>query len=710
MPSAASDVLRGAWSRGLGLIVPALLVASILVIVVPLPAALLDLLLAANLSLSALILLTALYVPKPLDFSVFPSLLLGTTLMRLVLNIASTRLILTRAGSDGTGAAGGVIRAFGEFVAGDKVAVGLILFAILVAIQFLVITKGATRISEVAARFALDGMPGRQAAIDADLSAGLIDADGAGRRRREIAAQADFYAAMDGAGKFVRGDALAAVVITLINIVGGLYMGLVELNMPLGESLVVFTKLTIGDGLVTQVPALLISLASALLVTRSSADNDLPGEIIGQIFLRPEALGVSAVFLGMLSFTGLPRLPLLVLAGGLAVVGVIGTRNRQRRQAEADAAPPAPLPPAPSAESRPEDKLLVSALSLELGYGLIRLADSRAAGDLLERVTRVRHTIAQELGIIVPGVKISDSLRLHQRQYQIRLHDIPVAVGEVFPDGLLAIDTGGIEEELAGVPAQEPASGRPAVWIEPEQRERAEGAGFHVVEPGAVIAAHLTEVIRRHSDELLSREQVHQLLEHLKQRSPKLVEELIPGVLKPGQVHQVLCHLLHERVPIRQLETVLETLGDSADRTKDPWLLTEFVRHALGRTICQQYRDRQRVLRVVTLDPAIEDRIEREVQVGAQGLSISLSPRVAEAITRGIEEQLEPLTGRGYPTVVLTAAPVRAAVKKLTEEALPALAVLSLNEITRDTQVEVVGQVELILGTDTPYQSLARAG
>src|SRR5438105_5156087 len=397
MPSAASHTVRSFWARNRGLIVPALMATSILVIVVPLPAGLLDLLLSANITISVVILLTTMYVGRPLEFSVFPSLLLGTTLARLVLNVASTRLVLTRGALDGTGAAGGVIQAFGEFVAGGQVAVGLIIFIILVAIQFLVITKGATRISEVAARFALDGMPGKQMAIDADLQAGLLNAESARKRREEIAQQADFYGAMDGASKFVRGDAIASIVITLINIVGGMYIGMIEQGMPLREASLVFTKLTIGDGLVTQVPAFLISLAAGLLVTRTSVDSDLPGDIIGQMFIRPEAMGVASVFLGALSFTGLPRLPLVVLGSGLGVMTVVLSRARKAKQAisQEQAARKVQEKPAP----KPEDNLFVDSLELELGYGLIRLADANSGGDLLDRVTRVRHKIAQELGM-----------------------------------------------------------------------------------------------------------------------------------------------------------------------------------------------------------------------------------------------------------------------------------------------------------------------
>lgn len=691
MPPTASDGMRGMWARYRGLLVPVLISTSVLVIVVPLPPLLLDLLLSSNITLSVVILLTTIYVNKPLEFSVFPSLLLGTTLARLVLNVASTRLILTRGASDGTAAAGGVIEAFGEFVAGGQVAVGLIIFAILIAIQFLVITKGATRISEVAARFALDGMPGKQMAIDADLNAGIIKAEDAKRRREEVAQQADFYGAMDGASKFVRGDAIASIVITLINIAGGMYIGMVENGMPFREAVLVFTKLTIGDGLVTQVPAFLISLAAGLLVTRTSVDSDLSSDMIGQIFIHPEAMGVSALFLSALSFTGLPKLPLLSLGAGLCVLAVTLSRKRKRKKIveEQQVVKKAAEKPAP----KPEDNLYVDPMALELGYGLVRLADTNSGGDLLDRVTRVRHKIAQELGIILPKVRIRDNIRLDQRQYQVRIQDVPVAWGEIFADGLLAIDTGATNGRIPGVATTEPAFGRPAVWIEAAQRERAELMGYNVVEPSAVVVTHLTEIVRQHSDELLSRQQVHQLLDNLKSSSPKVVEELVPDVLKAAQVHQVLCNLLRERVPIRNLETILETLGDYADRTKDLGILTEYVRHGLSRTICQQYRDKDRAIYVVTLDPEVEDIVAAGVEFGERGMVLKLSPQVAESVTRGIAAQAEQLVAAGKHPVVLCSPQIRAALKQITSASIPALAVLSLNEITRDTQVEAVGQV-----------------
>ncbi len=691
MPTEQNSGWQAALAQSRALLFPVLIVTSVLVIVVPMPPVLMDLLLASNVTAAVVILLTTIYVSRPLEFSVFPAVLLGTTLARLVLNVASTRLILTRGATDGTEAAGGVIQVFGEFVTSGQIVVGLIIFVILVAIQFLVITKGATRISEVAARFALDGMPGKQMAIDADLNAGLITQEQAKTRREEVTDQADFYGAMDGASKFVRGDAIASIVITLINIVGGLYMGMVEAGMDFGRAVEVFTTLTIGDGLVTQIPAFLISLAAGLIVTRTSSDSNLPKDVVGQMFAHPEAMFLAAAFLGALSVTGLPTVPMLSLGLCCATVGVALTRTRkaevvtqQRKQEEQASARPEP---------KPEDNLHVDPLELELGVGLIRLADPASGGDLLERVTLVRHQIAQELGVILPKVRIRDNIRLDQRNYQVKIRGVPVAWGEVYPDAYMAIDTGATNSDIPGIQTVEPAFQRAARWIDPGMKERAELAGFSVVEPSAVLITHLTEVVRDKAAELLTRQQVHELLDNLRESSPKVVEELIPELLRPAQVHQILNNLLNERVPVRDMESILEVLTDYADRTKDLAILSEYVRHSLARTICQQYRDANRTLHVVTLDPALEDILAAGFDYGERGLVIKLSPQVAEAVTRSLAQQLEKVVQAGHPPVVLCSPQVRALLKQVTSASLPKLAVLSLNEVTEDTMVESVGQI-----------------
>jgi len=690
----------GALARGVGispmsrvqdLVLPVGLIASVLVILLPLPAELMDVLLTINIAISVIMLLTTIYVRTPLEFSIFPSLLLATTLFRLVLNVATTRLILTHAQSDGLWAAGGVIKTFGEFVAGDRIVVGLIIFAIIVLIQFIVITKGATRISEVAARFALDGMPGRQMAIDADLNAGIIDEHEAQRRRTEITRQADFFGAMDGASKFVRGDAIAAIVITLINIVGGLFIGMIEGGMPLADAASIFTKLTIGDGLVSQVPAFLISIAAGLLVTRSSYETNLPSEFLKQLFSRPQALAVAGSFLGILVFTNLPRIPLLLI--GASCIGLATSLSRRTSQAKAGEAAKLHAQSAKPKEERVEDFLAVDPMEVEIGVGLIRLADPKRGGDLLERIQRVRQHVAADIGIILPKVRIRDNMRLGQNQYRIKVTDMPVAEGTVYPTHFLAMDSGMTSGKIPGIATKDPAFGTPAVWIEHGVRDRAEMQGYTVVEPNSVIATHLTETVRKHADEILTRDAAKHLVNELKQTSPAVVEELIPNVLKLNEVQQILQLLLREGVPIRQLSAILETLGDYAGRTKDPLLLTEYVRHRLARTICTKYRGNDGTLHVVTLDPALEDRIRAGFDHNDKGLFIRMSPQAVEITCKLIANEVNRLTAANHPPIVLVSPQIRAAVKQMTAALLPQLVVLSYNEITRDTRIESTAMV-----------------
>ena len=695
MPADNATGLHGFWAVTQGLVFPVLIVTAVLVIISPLPPLVLDMLLAANITVSVVILLTTIYVSKPLEFNVFPSLLLGTALARLVLNVASTRLILTRAGIDGMGAAGGVIESFGLFVAGGQLVVGLILFTILVVIQFVVITKGATRISEVAARFALDGMPGKQMAIDADLNAGLITQEQAKVRRAEVSAQADFYGAMDGAGKFVRGDAIAGIIITLTNIVGGLIIGMVMHGLSFQQAIEIYTTLSIGDGLVSQVPAFLISLASGLLVTRSSSQSNLSQDVVGQTFKHADALFIAAAFVAVLAFTGLPMFPMMSLGMGCVVIGLVLKSKTKKAAVEQTRQETAREQSEQRPQAKPEDNLLVDPLELELGYGLIRLADPASGGDLLDRITRVRLKVAQDLGIILPKVRLRDNVRLDQRSYQIKLRDIPIAWGEIYPEGRLAIDTGLVTGALPGISTTEPAFGRPAKWIETSMVERAEMLGYSVVEPSSVVITHLTEVVRDHADELLSRQHLHELLANLKERAPKVIEELIPDLLKHSQVHQILGNLLRERVPIRDLETILETLGAYADKTKDLTILTEYARHSLSRAICQQYRDEKRTLHVITLDPSLEDVLAAGMEFSERGLIVKVSPQVAEATTQELAKQLQKLVKSGHPAIVVCSPQIRAGLRQMTQNALPKLAVLSLNEITRDTTVEPHGQVTL---------------
>ncbi len=676
------------------LIFPVSIIACIGVILVPLPTGVMDVLLAGNITVSVIVLLTTIYIKTPLEFNIFPSLLVATTLGRLVLNVATTRLILTRADTDELGAAGGVIQAFGEFVSGDRLEVGIVIFVIIVLIQFLVITKGATRVSEVAARFALDGMPGRQMAIDADLNSGAIDEAEAQRRREAITSQADFYGAMDGASKFVRGDAIAGILITLINIAGGLYVGMVYAGYSLQESLMLFTKLTIGDGLVSQVPAFLISLAAALLVTRSTQQVNLPTEFLSQLLSRPQALAVAGGFLGLLIFTQLPTLPLLTLGGSCVGLSLM-VRKQQARQSEqeAQARREAEVNKNQPSAKRPEDYLDVDPMRIEIGAGLLPLADPRRGGDLMEKITGVRSILASEMGILLPKVRLKDKLNLPETVYEIQISGNVVTRGEVYPDRLLAIDVGTCTGSIPGFETREPAAGRPAVWITADQKIQAELYGYQLATPSMVVATDLQETARKHADELLTRESSKQLVDQLSSASPTVVEELIPAVMKLSEVQTVLQMLLREDIPIRQLGLIFETLGDYAPRIKDPTFLTEYVRNRLSRTICQRFADAEGQLHVVTMDPAMEDRIAAGFEVTERGLLIRMSPQAIEITCQQIATQLKSLTNAGHRPILLVSPRIRPALRQITQTYLPDLRILSHSEITLQTQTVSVGLV-----------------
>ncbi|HTW93174.1 MAG TPA: flagellar biosynthesis protein FlhA, partial [Tepidisphaeraceae bacterium] len=570
-----------------GMIVPIAFMSLLLVILMPLPTQVLDFLLVINLTLSAIVMVSTIYVQSPLEFSVFPSLLLAMTMFRLVLNAATTRLILTAGGNgesvqDALHSAGEVVRAFSEFVTGGSLAVGIIIFIIIVVIQFVVITKGATRISEVAARFTLDAMPGKQMAIDADLNAGVINESEARRRRETIAQEADFYGAMDGASKFVRGDAVAGIIITFVNILGGLYVGMVEHGWGLMDCLGLFTRLTIGDGLVSQIPAFIVSLGAGLIVTRTSGKSNLGDEMLTQIFAKPRALVVAAAFLGLLLLTGLPKFPLIVLGfccGGLAYV------LNSNQQKVVRAAKKKEQEKAIRKDPEKVEKLLdLDLLELEVGYGLVRLVDAAKGGDLLDRISLIRRQIAVELGIIVPPVRIRDNMQLGPNDYVVKIKGQAVGKGAVYPEQFLAMDNGASSGPIIGATkTHEPAFGLPAYWITEPQRQTAEKLNYTVVEATAVLATHLTELIKNRAHELLTRQEVKTLVENLKARSPALVEEVVPAQIKPGELQKVMQNLLRERVPVRDLETILETLGDWSTRTKDLDILTEYVRNSLAR-------------------------------------------------------------------------------------------------------------------------------
>nr|MBA3482796.1 FHIPEP family type III secretion protein [Pirellulales bacterium] len=545
-----------------------------------------------------------------------------------------------------------------------------------------------TRISEVGARFALDGMPGKQMAIDADLNAGIIDERQAQQRREEITQQADFYGAMDGASKFVRGDAIAGIIITIINIVGGLTIGVAEYGMPFGDAAKLFTRMTIGDGLVSQVPAFLISLAAGLLVTRSTQKTNLPQLFISQLFSRPQALAVTGAFLAILVTTDLPRTPLLMLGAGCIGMARMMTQTENKKQV---AAAKSEQTAKPAAEERIEDYLTIDPMEIEVGVGLIRLADPKRGGDLLERIQRVRQSVAGEIGIIMPKVRIRDNMRLEPNEYRIKIADMTVADDRVEPAMLLAIDSGLTRGQVDGIPTRDPAFGADAKWIQVVRKDEAEMLGYTVVEPGAVIATHMTEVCRRHADEILTRDATKHLIDELKATHPTVVSELIPGVMPLAEVQAVLHLLLREQVPIRQLGLILETLGDYGSRTKDPILLSEYVRHRLARQICTRYRTADGKLHAIAVDPAMEERIRAGFDHNERGLFVRMSPQAVEATCNSISAQVQKLTAAGHTPIVLVSPQIRAALKQITENHMPQLVVLSFNEITRDTQVVTLG-------------------
>jgi flagellar biosynthesis protein FlhA len=683
-----------------------MIVSSVLVILVPLPPVLLDLLISANITIAVLILLTTIYVSKPLEFSVFPSILLGTTLFRLVLNVASTRLILTQGGTENTAAAGGVIQAFGEFVTGDRIVVGLVIFVILIVIQFLVVTKGAGRISEVSARFFLDGLPGRQMSIDADLANKLITDHEAQIRRQELARQADFYGSMDGASKFVRGDAIAGIVITLINILGGLYVGVIDHGMKLLDAAAVFTKLTIGDGLVSQLPSFLIAIAAGLIVTRSSQRSDLPSDVVTQMIRHPQALFLAAGFLVALSFTGLPALPVLALAIGCTIIGFSVLKNPIIESEDSAIEPETSSSSAnhnaakDHSDDRPEDRLAIELMAIELGSGAVALADPNTGGDLLPRISQIRHQLAGELGIILPQIHVRDNSWLGLNDYVIRIKGSEVARGEIWATHRIAINRGDVRGELPGIRSTDPITGSEAFWIEPHVAERAESQGYSVLESTALVIQHVSEVCRSHADELLTRQHLHELIGALRDRAPLLVDEFEASGLQISVVHQVLKNLLTERLPIRDLESILQTIIDQSTIERDGQNrspvkileLTERVRSSLSRTISQKFRDYKRRIHFVSLSTELEDELLAHVDNGRLVMTAAQTARVSQAI----ETELQNLTSIGLPPILLTSSgELRNALFQLCRRSVPRLSVVKVAEISLDTELITRGHVTI---------------
>jgi flagellar biosynthesis protein FlhA len=664
-------------------------IAILMILFVPVPTYVIDILLTANISISVVVMLSTIYLQRPTEFSVFPALLLMLTFFRLSLNVATTRLILSQ------GDGGNVIDAFGGFVTAGSLPVGIVIFAILVIIQFVVITKGATRISEVAARFTLDAMPGKQMGVDSDLNAGLLTEQEARSRRRSIEKEADFYGAMDGATKFVRGDAIAGLIITLINIAVGLIVGVWILGLPFGESAALYTRLTIGDGLVSQVPSLIISLSAGLVVTRTVSDDNLGQDLSSQLTQQPRALGATAAVLMVAGIlTPMPTLPFVLTGLFLAGLTYISSQMIVKKAAvdletayEAEAAAEA------APEERTEDLLTVDPLKIELGYGLITMADPGQGGDLLTRIQVIRQQTATKMGFIVPVVRIVDNMRLRPNEYQVKLRESVIASYELMPDHFLAMNPGLVEEEIEGYPTQEPAFGLQAVWVPARDRDKAERLGYTIVEPTAVVATHLTELIMAHAEELLTREDVQVLVNHLKEVSPTVVEELIPNLLTAGETQKILHNLLRERVSVRNLEVILETMCDYASRTKDTEVLTEYARHALAREICSDYADEDSTLHVVTLAPELEQEVLEAVNTSQTGDYIPVPPERADAVSEACAAALQPLVISGQDPVVLTSAPVRRYFRRIVERRIPKVVVLSYNEIDPAVTLESVGQV-----------------
>jgi len=668
-------------------------VGILMVMTVPLPAPLMDLLLAVSVTSAVLILLVATSTTSPLEFSVFPSLLLITTLLRLSLNVASTRLILSH-GNEGPSAAGHVIQAFGQFVVGGNYVIGIIVFLILVLINFIVITKGAGRVAEVSARFTLDAMPGKQMSIDADLNAGLIDEKQARARRQEIEQEADFFGAMDGASKFVRGDAIAGIVITFINIIGGLIIGTLQQGLTLTAAAHNYTILTVGDGLVSQIPALVISTAAGIVVTNSASSENLGTALVKELSAYPRAMYMAAAVLALVGLVpGLPAIPFIAVAGVVALIA--------RRSAVAEEPAVAVGVETSETESSPDtspeamaELLDLDVLELEVGFGLISLVDAGKSGDLLSRIKAIRRQAATDLGIIVPPIHIRDNLQLKQGAYRIFIRGVAVAEGEVLLHHLLAMDPGTVERPVEGVATTEPAFGLPALWISDRDREKAQFAGYTVVDLPTVLATHITEVVRSHAHELVGRQEVQELLDHLGKRRPKVVEELVPSLLSLGAVQKVLQNLLAEDISVRNLQTILEVLADHAVATHDPDLLTEHVRTALSRTITNNVLGDGGELAVFTLGPAIEEELARAIAEGERGQQLSMEPARAQQIIDKLAAATRDLQAASITPVLLVQPGLRRHLHRLTDRFIKGLAVLSFNEIEPDVRVRSVATVE----------------
>ncbi len=686
-----NDILNKV-SKYTDLIAAGVVVMVVVMMIVPLPPLLLDLLITLNISVALAIVVTTLYIPRALDFSAFPSLLLLTTLFRLAINISVTRLILLH------GDAGHVVEAFGNFVVGGNVVVGLVVFLILVVIQFVVIVAGAGRVAEVGARFTLDAMPGKQMAIDADLNAGTITDEEAKRRREVIAQEADFYGAMDGASKFVKGDAMAAVLITLINLIGGIVIGVMMQKRSFGDAAHHFSLLTIGDGLAAQIPALLISVATGIIVTRSASDNDLGRDVAKQITGQKKAPMVAGAVICLMALVpGLPKIPFIVIGVAFFLIGrSLGKAADQQAAKEAEEAAVAAAAPVIPANPRDQvqDALTLDPLELCIGFGLVPMVDGSAGGSLLQRVSAVRRQIAAEVGTIIPSVRIHDEVGLQSHEYVVKVRGTEVARGHIMAGHQLALDPGDAVGTLAGVPTTEPAYGMAAVWIPDAQRAEAEALGYTVVDAESVVVTHLTETIRRHTADLLTRQDVRMLLDTLKETNAAVVDEVIPDLLSVGELQRVLQALLREAVSIRDLGAIVEAVGDRARVTRDPDLLAEYARQALGRTIVTPYLDAERTLRALTLDPTTEQEVSESIAQTPDGEYLAMDPSRAQALVHALSNHVDQAVARGRRPVLICSSRVRRHLRRLCEQALPQLSVCAYNEITPGISVETIGVVE----------------
>ncbi len=670
-------------------VVAIVVVSIVLLIIIPVPLVFLDLFLSINISISLLILLISMFNQEPLQFSIFPSMLLITTLFRLALNVSSTRYIL----SDGQ--AGDVITAFGDFVVQGDAIVGFIIFLIIIVIQFMVITKGAERVSEVAARFTLDAMPGKQMAIDADLNSGLITEADARARRLKIQREADFYGAMDGASKFVKGDAIAGIIITVINIIAGFIIGATRLNLTLLDSLDRFTLLTVGDGLVSQIPALMISTATGIVVTRAASDSSLGQDVIKQLFSQPRIMFILSGVLFFLGVTPLPDLPLFSLSALFFYLGYI-LRKEVKTASVAEQAVTTTEQVSEAEDARKPENIIpllqVDPIELEFGYGIIPLADPNQGGDLFDRLVMIRRQIALEYGMIVPMIRLRDNIQLHPNQYNIKIKGADIAQGEIMFDHYMAMNPGSTEGEIAGIDTIEPAFGLQAKWITEDSREQAELLGYTVVDPSSIISTHLTEVVKKHAYELLTRQDVKQLIDNVKENNPTLIEELVPSQLSIGEIQKVLSNLLREGVSIRDLLSILDTLSDYTHVTRDVNILTEYARQKLFRTISKQYFPSMTAT-VITIEQELEEMLMTSIQQNESGSYLSLSPSTTQGILNSLAALMHQLVSLGEMPVVVTAPIVRFYFKRLTEQMIPDLIVLSYNELDPQVQLQSIGTV-----------------